>query len=190
MKLILFLFVILGIFPVFAAETTNKVFMSPGEHFLFDGKNITLVDSAKDSVVVCINNKKAIISEERTIDSVKIRLIESNERDAELKFTFDCKEIDDCVCDDIECLNNLCLPKEPTTTTQASTTTTIETTTLDIFTIPDITSTTLASTTTLIQETQTNSKLQLVNLQTSTLFLFVIAIVLLFVVIIKKTFET
>ena len=184
MKLILFLFVILSIFPVFAAETTNKVFMSPGEHFLFDGKNITLVNSAKDSVVVCVNNKKAIISEERTIDSVKIRLIESNERNAELKFTFDCKEIDDCVCDDNECLNYLCLPKETTTTTQAGSTTTIETTTT--VTLP----TTMSNTTTLIQETQTNDKLQLADLQTPTLFLFIIAIVLLFVVIIKKTFET
>ena len=85
----------------------ERVTLFNEQSFLFDGKNVTLVDSSEDSVIVCVNGQKDIVSEGKTINGMLVELVDGNEGDARLKLDYDCQ--DDCSCDGDECNNNACL---------------------------------------------------------------------------------
>ncbi len=120
---------ILIIFPLILVSAVHaeveRVTLFNEQSFLFDGKNVTLVDSSEDSVIICVNGQKDIVSEGKTINGVLIDLVESNEGNARLKLDYDCQ--DDCRCDGDECNNNACfITREPGTTTSETTETTVE----------------------------------------------------------------
>ena len=106
-----------------ATADTERITLTNGESFLFDGKNITLIDSSEDSVIICVNKVK-IISDEKTVNGVIIDLINSDEGQAELRLDFECR--DDCGCDLNECNNDICFRSQPSGTTSIETS--IETT--------------------------------------------------------------
>ncbi len=114
--LIMFILILMSV----AYSDTERVTLFNGQSFLFDGKNVTLVDSSEDSVIVCVNGQKDIVSEGKTINGMLVELVDSNEGDARLKLDYDCQ--DDCICDGHECNNNACLiTREPSTSTISET---------------------------------------------------------------------
>ncbi len=120
-KLKLLLTFLLLINTFYAYADTERVTLFNEQSFLFDGKNVTLVDSSEDSVIICVNRQKDIVSGGKTINGVLIELLDSNEGDARLKLDYDCQ--DDCRCDGDECNNNACfITRELSTSTTSETT--------------------------------------------------------------------
>lgn len=124
LKLLLIFLLLINIFYAYAE--VERVTLFNGQSFLFDGKNVTLVDSSEDSVIICVNRQKDIVSEGKTVNGVLIELVESNEGDARLKLDYDCQ--DDCRCDGDECNNNACFITRvlSTSTTSETTGTSVE----------------------------------------------------------------
>src|SRR3989344_6084997 len=102
--IILLIFVI--VLANFAYADIQRVDFVNGESFLFDGKNISLVDSSADSIIICVNGQKTIISDEKTVNGVIISVSDSDEGTARLRLDYECR--DDCSCDGNECRNNAC----------------------------------------------------------------------------------
>lgn len=111
MKKLILLAILLLIIPISLAKT-EKVTMYPGMSKLIENSNITLIslDEKNNKAVVCINNEKKILTEnsDKTVGKLIInaKSIKLNYVDFELKS--DCK---DCICNTVECSNNLCFPE-------------------------------------------------------------------------------
>jgi len=101
---LLLLFGVLGV--LVSAVPIKDVTLEVGESFLFENKNITLIDSADESVILCINNEKFIVSKDKRISGVFVDYKRSDDDKATLRFKYECNE-DNCECGD-ECSNSLC----------------------------------------------------------------------------------
>lgn len=115
---------ILIIFPLIlvsaAYADVERVTLFNEQSFLFDGKNVTLINSNDDSIIVCVNREKTIISNEKTVNGVIVERTDSNEGSAKLRLDFECR--DDCSCDGNECNNNACfITRESSTSTTSET---------------------------------------------------------------------
>jgi len=102
--LLLSIVCILAVHIVYAE--VERPTLSIGQSFLFDGKNVTLVDSSEDSVIICVNGEKTIISNQKTVNGVIIDLVDSDESQAKLRLDYECNK--DCECNEDECSNNIC----------------------------------------------------------------------------------
>ncbi|MFH1209162.1 MAG: hypothetical protein V1663_00010 [archaeon] len=105
MKTVLILIVLLiSLNGVYAF--TEQIVIFKGDSFLMSNKNVTLIDvfEDEDTIVVCVNNQKAIVSNGETFNGVKFDIedIKDNYIDVYLKTT-----CTDCICDE-NCLNDRC----------------------------------------------------------------------------------
>jgi len=104
-KWFLFLFLLICSFPVFAAFESLSLHL--GESREIDGVNFTLLrtNKAEDKVVMCVNNKKVIVSDQLTVDASIIKLRDVFAAAANLEIDVACK--DKCKCGE-ECSNEAC----------------------------------------------------------------------------------
>ncbi len=122
MKLAIIVVIALILLTSFAYADTERITLLPGQSFLFDGKNISLIDTSPDSIIICVNGEKTIISDEKTISDVLIGVSDSSESDARLRIEYDCSK--DCKCDGNECNNNACFRFAAETSTSVGQTST------------------------------------------------------------------
>lgn len=96
------------------SATTEKIDLKVGESFTIRGRNVMVLalNEEDDKVVVCVNNQKAIISEEGRVGEVRIKILNIvedgfNPEDsyARLELENDCR---DCVCNG-DCDNSQCI---------------------------------------------------------------------------------
>lgn len=98
-----FIFFIL-LFVGFVDAASEKVTLNINQSYLIEGKNVTLINSNKDSIILCINNVRDIISETRIINGVFVDLKDSNDKNATIRLVYSCEN---CICDG-SCGNNRC----------------------------------------------------------------------------------
>lgn len=110
MKKVLFLFTLLVSIQLVSAAVTETINLKKDESFIIEGINVTLLDlnEKEDKVKICVNSRKAIVSNEKTINKVTIEIKYVKENYARLKLRAKC---DDCVCDTEECSNIACYNK-------------------------------------------------------------------------------
>lgn len=112
-KLFMILMIVLLLAIVVHAKKETNTF-SVGESYIFDDKNITVIqiDDDKDKVVVCVNNAKGIVDESKQINDVYFTIKSASGNSAKIDMTYTCNDDDnDCVCRGIECSNDRCVPK-------------------------------------------------------------------------------
>lgn len=116
---------VLVLMPVVLAKTM-EVELKQGESYFYDGRNITLLnlDKKAETVVICLNNKKEIISDYKNINGVGVDLkwVKSDKAKFEFRFSkcedcdfgdwgnldcFDeCNKDEDCDDNDEETIDN------------------------------------------------------------------------------------
>ncbi len=79
---ILVMLVVIFLNIVLVYGRTDSFTLDIGDSALFDGKNITLVDSSDDSAVFCVNKEKNIVSTSKFFGPVEIDLKSSDEEKA------------------------------------------------------------------------------------------------------------
>jgi len=97
------LFIVLSCLLVNAA--TERITLRMGENIIMQDKNITLVTTSEDAIVVCVNNEKKIVTGSSTVNGVSVIIEEANRNSAELRLQYECKT--DCYCKE-DCNNNQC----------------------------------------------------------------------------------
>ncbi len=101
--ILVFILVIVSI-----SEAVMDVELSRGESYEFQGKNITILNlnEKDDKAIICVNNVKTIISDnkEKTINPIVIDLKYVKDGVARLRLDGNCRR---CVCDE-SCSNDLC----------------------------------------------------------------------------------
>ncbi len=100
--------------PVVLART-EEVELRSGESYSFDGRNITLLelDTKDDKVVICVNNEKIIISDDRYIKGINIDLKWVRENNAKFEFRYGvCEECDYGIWDNLDCFDECSLNKD------------------------------------------------------------------------------
>lgn len=92
-----------------AYAITEYATLAPGSSYIIKDKNITLMGISDDeeSVLICVNNEKAILSEDRTINDVYLSLRKVEDDSADIKIEYKCPN---CICSK-ECSNELCNQK-------------------------------------------------------------------------------
>jgi len=101
------LLLILVMMPV-ALARTEEVELKQGESYSFDGRNITLMklDKSDERVVICVNNKKEIVSENKYIEGINIDLKWVKEDSAKFEFRFsECEECNYRSWDNLDCFD-------------------------------------------------------------------------------------
>ena len=104
--LLTFLFVILTV-----TAATERITLNKGESLFLNQKNITLLnaDFKNDNVLICVNNQKAIVSDEEMVNGARIEIKDViDEGTAELEIEVESCNDDSCKCT-IDCTNNLCI---------------------------------------------------------------------------------
>lgn len=78
-----------------------------GESYQIKDKNITLIgiSSDEESLIVCVNNQKEILSNDKTINEIGLHIRDTNKTSASLKITYKCPN---CICSS-ECSNKFCV---------------------------------------------------------------------------------
>ena len=97
---------------VHAKKETNT--FSVGESYVFDDKNITVIqiDEDRDKVIVCVNNAKGIVDESKQINDVYLTIKSASGNSAKIDMTYTCNDNDDdCRCNGVECSNDRCVSK-------------------------------------------------------------------------------
>ena len=105
MVIISFLIVISTAFAL-----TEYPTLKPGESYLIKDRNVTLIGISYDenSILLCINNEKAIVSDSTTVNKVSVSLRSVDNAQARLKLEYKCSN---CICSN-DCSNKLCIKKE------------------------------------------------------------------------------
>ncbi len=101
------LLLILVMIPV-ALARTEEVELKQGESYSFDGRNITLMklDKSDDRVVICVNNKKEIVSDNKYVSGVNIDLKWVRDNSAKFEFRFsECEECNYGIWDNLDCFD-------------------------------------------------------------------------------------
>jgi len=88
---------------------TEKITLKAGESYELEGKNISLVRSSEDYMIVCINGNKQIIKEDQWNSDVYFDLINLDRNEVTIKINTNCKE--NCFCDET-CDNSKCLGED------------------------------------------------------------------------------
>src|SRR3989344_5292418 len=98
----LVVFVLVG-FLVSAVDMS--VILDKGESVVIKDKNVSLVDSLNDKILICVNGEKRIIEEglSKKVNGVLIEVKKANFEEVSLKLSYRCG---DCLCDD--CSNEVC----------------------------------------------------------------------------------
>ena len=98
----LVVFVLVG-FLVSAVDMS--VILDKGESVVIKDKNVSLVDSLNDKILICVNGEKRIIEEglSKRVNGVLIEVKKANFEEVSLKLSYRCG---DCLCDD--CSNEVC----------------------------------------------------------------------------------
>ena len=112
MKVYLMLILMVLLSVIFVEAKTDYATLEVNDSFLFRGKNITLlsINSFDNKVVICINNEKAIISEDRNVNTIGVHLRDVDSDKVKFRFDNPCKD-KECECDD-SCSNHLCTNPE------------------------------------------------------------------------------
>jgi len=98
----LVVFVLVG-FLVSAVDMS--VILDKGESVVIKDKNVSLVDSLNDKILICVNGEKKIIEEglSKRVNDVLIEVKKANFEEVSLKLSYRCGN---CLCDD--CSNEVC----------------------------------------------------------------------------------
>ena len=81
--------IILILIPIAIAKSVD-ITLKEGESYYYDARNITLIklDTVDDKAVICLNNKKEIISDTKAMNGVNIDLAWVRTKDAKLYLKF------------------------------------------------------------------------------------------------------
>lgn len=106
LKRLVILLVLLLTIHLALAKTTD-ITMQEGQSIELEGSNITLmsIDTKNDKALVCVNSKKAIVSDARLANNVLIKIKSLKKDKIRFDITPNCK---DCICDTEECSNVAC----------------------------------------------------------------------------------
>ena len=99
--------IILILIPIAIAKSVD-ITLKEGESYYYDARNITLIklDTVDDKAVICLNNKKEIISDTKAMNGVNIDLAWVRTKDAKLNLKFaDCKDCDYGNWDNLDCFD-------------------------------------------------------------------------------------
>jgi len=108
------LLLILIMMPI-ALARTEEVELKQGESYSFDGRNITLMNVNKQgkSVVICVNNKKEIVSDNKYMNGINIELKWVRENSAKFEFRFsECEECNYGSWDNLDCFDECSVNKD------------------------------------------------------------------------------
>lgn len=96
---IAFIFLSLVLLAPFSSARTKTLILDRGDSYVFEDVNITMIDFNKkrDKVLVCVDNERAIISDEKRVGWVYFEI--KSFRDDGVKLTLDA-DCDDCVVSD------------------------------------------------------------------------------------------
>ena len=104
MKYVIIIVFLVSLFSVSAL--TKETVLVPNQSFNFSDKNVTLIAIGEDNIVVCVNNKKEIISDTKAMNGVNIDLAWVRTKDAKLNLKFaDCKDCDYGNWDNLDCFD-------------------------------------------------------------------------------------
>jgi hypothetical protein len=105
MKILAFLAILL-VLVSFVFAKTDTVILAIGESHVVDDNNVTLIDYDKreDKVLVCVNGKKGIVTDERRIGDVYIEIKTFKDNGVRMSLEANC---DECRVRD----NSECFPK-------------------------------------------------------------------------------
>lgn len=94
------------------ATETRTIDMKMGDSIQLENKNITLInfDDDDEKIIVCVNNFKDIISDEKRVNDVFIDIKSFNQNSVRLKIEVDCN-LDNCECDE-SCSNDKCFSQK------------------------------------------------------------------------------
>lgn len=108
MKRWLFFFLIFCI--ILVSAKTEKTTLKIGDSLLIKGSNVTLIDTddKEDKIIVCINNQKSIVSNEKIVNGVRVEILNVYNNYSRLRLENPCR---DCICDE-SCSNELCFEKQ------------------------------------------------------------------------------
>lgn len=89
-----------------AYAITEYATLNQNSSYIIKDKNITLLGISDDeeSVLICVNSEKAILSEDRTINNVYLSLRKVEDGSADIRIEYKCPN---CFCSK-ECSNELC----------------------------------------------------------------------------------
>lgn len=106
-KLLLFLILLSAL----AIAEDKTIDMKINDNIQIENKNITLIDFNKDDkkAVICINNIKGIVSDEKTVNNVFIDIVSFKEDSIRIRMEAVCEE--NCECDS-SCSNNQCFTEK------------------------------------------------------------------------------
>ena len=90
---------------VFVSSTDISVILKDGDSVDIKDKNVSLVDSLSDRVLVCVNGEKKIIEEglDKRVNDVLIEISRTSVGEARLRLSYSCRN---CICSD--CSNEIC----------------------------------------------------------------------------------
>lgn len=110
MKKIILLIILLSTLAI--STETRTIDMKIGDSIKLENKNITLVnfDDDDEKIIICVNNLKYIISDEKRVNDVFIDIKSFNDNSVRLKIEVDCN-LDNCECDK-SCLNDKCFSQK------------------------------------------------------------------------------
>lgn len=100
--------------PVALARTA-EVELKQGESYSFDGRNITLINANKlgKNVIICVNNKKEIVSDNKYIQGINVDLKWIKEGSAKFEFRYTkCEDCDFGNNDNLDCFDECSLNKD------------------------------------------------------------------------------
>ena len=106
--------IILILIPIAIAKSVD-ITLKEGESYYYDARNITLIklDTVDDKAVICLNNKKEIISDTKAMNGVNIDLAWVRTKDAKLNLKFaDCKDCDYGNWDNLDCFDECSIDKD------------------------------------------------------------------------------
>lgn len=104
MKRWLFL-LFLVIFSVFVSARNIDLII--GYNYVIEDRNISLVRTLEDKVVICVNGEKSVVSEDipKYVNDVRVNLIRVRNNIATFDFSYNCR--DECFCEE-GCDNSGC----------------------------------------------------------------------------------
>ncbi len=107
MKRFILILIMLILIPIALAKTM-EVELKQDESYFLDGRNITLlkIDKSGKSTIICMNNKKEIISDYKFVNGVNIKLKWVKEDRAKFEFRYTtCENCDFGNWDNLDCYN-------------------------------------------------------------------------------------
>ncbi len=112
-KKISYIFLVMLILNILLVSSAiEKITLKPGESYSSKDKNISLVRSSENYVILCVNQQKKILTRDQWFDNIYFDLINKDRNSVTMKINVDCKE--NCICNG-KCDNSECLLDKQTT---------------------------------------------------------------------------